>query len=235
VINDEFGKLLLTTFNDTSANPVHMLFNQWWQHAPEEVKAAYVAAFERDADLGRLASGAEYAEPLTLQELADLPAGSLGRTYHDWIVDNNLTAAIATNYKQFHEMLAEAGMLDGMPQAMQFAVLRGFQTHDFLHVVTGYDSSGRGEIALQAFCLAQLQFPYFGMWMSVVTTRMTFVDPSMIEPIMDAVTDGWQLGRRTPNIQVIRWEEMLERPLPEVRAELGVVPSALCDPAPAAA
>ncbi len=104
---------------------------------------------------------------------------------------------------------------------MKYAVLRGFQTHDFQHVVTGYDASGRGEIAPQAFCLAQLQFPYFGMWMSVVTTRMTFVDPRSITPMMDAIVDGWQLGRRTPNIQRVKWETMLDEPLADVRERYG--------------
>lgn len=110
---------------------------------------------------------------------------------------------------------------------MKYAVLRGFQTHDFQHVVTGCDASGRGEIALQAFCLAQLQFPYFGMWMSVVTTRMTFVDPRSITPMMDAITDGWQLGRRTPNIQRVKWETMLDEPLADVRERYGTADDGL--------
>lgn len=225
MISDEFGQLLLTTYRDPAANPVHLLFNQWWQHAPDEVKQAYVDVVTGDPHHAELVSGAQYAEPLTLAELAELPDGSLGRTYHDWIVDNGLEAQIATNYRQFHESLEAAGVLDGMPEPMRFAVLRGFQTHDFQHVVTGYDSSGKGEIALQAFCLAQLQFPYFGIWMSVVTTRMTFVDPKMIVPMMDAITDGWQLGRRVSNIQGERWEEMLDQPLAAVRARYGFSPA----------
>jgi ubiquinone biosynthesis protein COQ4 len=159
------------------------------------VKQAYVDGFAHDPHYSELVSGRQYAEPLVLDELRELPAGSLGRVYHDWIVDNGLTAQIAMNYRQFHNMLVANGQLDGMPEPMQYAVLRGFQTHDFQHVVTGYDSSGLGEIALQAFCLAQLQFPYFGMWISVVTTKMTFISPTSIVPLMDAITDGWQLGR----------------------------------------
>ncbi len=218
MITDEFGRHLLTTFNDPAANGVHLLFNQWWQHAPEHVKAAYVDNFSCDARYAAFLDERHYADPLDVERLAAMAAGTLGRAYHDWIVDNDLTASIATDYRQFHEMLEHAGLLTGMPEPMKYAVLRGFQTHDFQHVVTGYDASGRGEISLQAFCLAQLQFPYFGMWISVVTTRMTFVDPAMIVPMMDAITDGWQLGRRTPNIQCEKWESMLEQPLHEVRA-----------------
>lgn len=222
MINDEFAKLLLTTFNDPAKNGVHLLFNQWWQHAPDDVKDAYVERFVSDPTYAALLAEAHYAEPLDLDELAQLAEDTLGRAYYHWIVDNDLTAAIATDYRQFHEMLEAAGQLDGMPEPMKYAVLRGFQTHDFLHVVTGYQPTGKGEIALQAFCLAQLQFPYFAMWMSVVATRMTFVDPKMITPMMDAITDGWQLGRTVANIQFEKWETMLHQPLDEVRARYAV-------------
>ena len=33
MITETFGKQLLTTINDTEANPVHLLFNQWWNEA----------------------------------------------------------------------------------------------------------------------------------------------------------------------------------------------------------
>ncbi len=227
MIDDEFGQLFLATVNETDKNPVHLLFNQWWKHAPEEVKQAYVDGFAHDPHFADFARGAHYAEPLDLERLRALPTGTLGRTYHDWIVDNGLTAQIAMNYRQFHDMLVANGQLDGMPEPMQYAVLRGFQTHDFLHVVTGYDASGLGEIALQAFCLAQIQFPYFGMWISVVTTKMTFVNPSAIVPLMDAITDGWQLGRAVDNIQAERWEEMLDESLEEVRDRYHVFTSPL--------
>ena len=222
MITDEFAQHLLATFNDPGANGVHLLFNQWWQHAPDDVKDAYVDAFVGDPAYGPFLAERFYAEPLDLVEMGALAAGTLGRTYHDWIVNNGLTAQIATNYRQFHETLESAGMLDGMPEPMRYAVLRGFQTHDFQHVVTGYDSSGHGEIALQAFCLAQLQFPYFGMWMSVVTTRMTFIQPQIITATMDAVTDGWQLGRTTRSLVCEKWESMLADDLAAVRAQYGL-------------
>lgn len=184
-----------------------------------------MAGFADDEHFADLVSGQQYADPIDLDHLASRPAGSLGWAYHEWIVDNGLTAAIATDYRDFHELLEDSGQLDGMPESMKFAVLRGFQTHDFQHVVTGYDSSGLGEIALQAFCLAQIRFPYFAMWISTVTTQMTYLRPSSITPLMDAITDGWQLGRTVDNIQAERWETMLDQPLDEVRARYHVTPS----------
>ena len=223
MITDTFGAHLLATINDSSANPVHMLFNQWWNEASDDAKHTYVSSFLADPDFRAWYELGRYSEPLDLEALAAMPAGSLGHTYQHWIVDNGLTAQIALDYRSFHKMLESAGVLDGMPDEMKYAVLRGFQIHDFLHVLTGYDSSGSGEIALQAFSLAQFQFPYFGMWMAVVTAQMTFNEPDHIVGLMDAISDGWQYGRScTTNLMVQPWEEMLDQPLSELRARFGI-------------
>lgn len=224
MITESFAPLLVRTINDLQANPVHLLFNQWWQHAPEGVVEAYRSQLMADPAFAAFVAEGFYASPLELDVLADLPEGTLGRRYRDWIVENRLEAQIAVNYRDFHHVLARSGMLDGMPSELQYAVLRGFQVHDFLHVLTGYDASPRGEIGLQAFCLAQLQFPYFAMWISTVTTRMTYIDPTHIVPLMDAISDGWRHGRATPQLQLHRWEDESDRPLDVLRAEWGIEP-----------
>ncbi len=225
MLNEKFGEKFLTTVNRTGDNPVHLLFNQWWNEAPEDVKQKYLDIFLGDPVYAQWYDARHYADPVDFEALSRLPDGTLGRRYHDWIVDNGLTAQIATNYADFHTMLKASGALDGMPDEMQFAVLRGFQVHDILHVLTGYDSSGQGEIALQAFSLAQLQFPYFGMWMATVTAQMTFNDPNMIVPLMDAITDGWQFGKTSPHLMAQPLEEMFDQPLDEVRERFGITPS----------
>lgn len=227
MITDEFAPLFLKTINTMHENPVHLLFNQWWNRAPEDVKQKYLDQLMADPDFASFVDERHYAQPLDLDELAQMPEGSLGRVYRAWIVDNGLTAQIAMNYREFHQTLVDSGQLDGMPDELQYAVLRGFQLHDFLHVLSGYDPSPQGEIALQAFSLAQLQFPYFAMWMSTSTTQMTYVDPTRIVPLMDAISDGWQYGRRTPQISLHKWEQELERPLDEIRAEWRIEPTAL--------
>ena len=83
------------------------------------------------------------------------------------------------------------------------------------------------EIALQAFSLAQVPVPYFGMWTSVVTTRMTLHDPRMIQPTMDSISDGWMFGRSTPNLMVGPWETMLGKPLAARRDRFDIVLSPL--------
>ena len=151
IIEDELAKLLIKSFNSQAEMPVHMLFNYWWSHASPQVTSAYVEAFLSDAGERVTSPGAKISEPLDLDLAGEMAKGTLGRAYYDWIVENGLQASIATDYRALHEALAGAGLLDGMPDVMQSAVLRGFQVHDFQHVLTGYDPSGRGEISLQAF------------------------------------------------------------------------------------
>jgi ubiquinone biosynthesis protein COQ4 len=217
-IDRAFAENLLNTFDDPGTYGVHVLFNQWWQYAPEEAIAAYLADFERIPEQRDFLDRAYLPEPLDLETLAGYAPGLFGRDYHDFIVDNGLEKNIATNYRQFHEFLSASGQLDRMPEQLRYAIIRGFQVHDMMHVLTGYPATPSGEIALQAFCLAQIRFPYFAMWMSVVTTRMTFLDPASIVSLMDSITDGWQRGRSARNIQFPEWETMLDRPTADLRA-----------------
>ncbi len=113
--------------------------------------------------------------------------------------------------------MSAAGQLDRMPVDLRYAIIRGFQIHDILHLITSYTPSGLDEPALQAFCLAQLEFPYFGMWMAMTTARMTFRQPDRIVPAMDAISQGWQFGRTVRNLQFEPWERLLGEPLASVR------------------
>ena len=38
---------------------------------------------------------------------------------------------------------------------------------------------------------------------------------------MDAITEGWAYSRRAKRIQFVSFEQMLDRPLADVRAEFG--------------
>jgi ubiquinone biosynthesis protein Coq4 len=61
------------------------------------------------------------------------------------------------------------------------------------------------------------------MWIAVVTGHMTLLDPYLIKPAMDAITDGWTLGCRARSLQFVRFEERLGDPLEAVQAEYGLL------------
>jgi ubiquinone biosynthesis protein Coq4 len=179
----------------------------------------YVVAMEADPEIAALAHEQWYAEPLNLDDLKAFAPGTLGHAYRDFMVSNDLMERLAEGYKNLHEQFATAGKLDRMPAILKYKVLRGYQTHDLHHVLTGYPATPLGELALQAFQLAQVEFPYAAMWMAVATGHMAFVDPWLIKPAMDAIAHGWTYGSEARSIQFVKFEQMLDQPLEEVRRE----------------
>ena len=214
-----FGEAFLRSVDDFYEYGVHLLFNDWWEGAPDEVIRKYVAAIESHPEQGRLAAMRWYAEPLDLATLRNCGPGSLGEAYLRFMVDNHLEERLATGYRKLHDEIAATGKLDRMPDILRYKVLRGYQTHDLHHVLTAYPATPLGELALQAFGLAQMSFPYAGMWSAVVTAHMTFVDPDLIRPAMDAITEGWERGKAARSIQFVALEKMLDHPLEDVRRE----------------
>lgn len=101
-------------------------------------------------------------------------------------------------------------------------MLRGFQMHDWIHILTGYEPKRTGEQGVLAVRLGQTTFPYRSIWMSVTTTRMAFVDPTMTQPLMDTITDGWLAGREAKNVHRIKLDEMVAEPLAAIRARYGI-------------
>jgi len=221
-VDRTFGEQFLRSVDDFYGYGVHLLFNDWWESAPADVIDKYVAALEADPQVAELAREQWYAEPLSLDGLQEFAPGTLGHAYRDFMVSNDLMERLAEGYKDLHEQFAKDGKLDRMPPIIKYKVLRGYQTHDLHHVLTGYPATPLGELALQAFQLAQVEFPYAAMWMAVATAHMTFVDPLLIKPAMDAIAHGWTYGREARSIQFVKFEKMLDRSLEDVRVEYGL-------------
>lgn len=222
-INREFGEKYIKSANDFYAYGVHLLFNEWWETAPQDTIDKYVAAIEQHSEHGPLARAGYYAPPFRLDSLDDCAAGTLGAAYRAHMVDNGLAEKLAEGYAGLTADFEAGGKLDRMPAIIKYKVLRGYQTHDLHHVLTGYTTSPTNELALQAFQLAQMDYPYAAMTLGVIVSHMALVDPWLIKPGMDAITDGWTFGRRANSLQFIAFEAMLDRPLADIRREFGLV------------
>jgi ubiquinone biosynthesis protein COQ4 len=221
-VDRKFGEKFLTSIDNFYAYGVHLLFNDWWEKAPADVIAKYVAAIENHPEQGPLAKQEFYAETFSLKQLEGYAPGTLGHAYLRFMIDNNLVERLAVGFRELHEEFEESGKLDTMPPVMKYKVLRGYQTHDLHHVLTGYAATPFDELALQAFQLAQQDFPYSAMTIATIVGHMTLVDPLLIKPAMDAIADGWAYGRRTRSIQFVAFEKMLDRPLRDVQREYGL-------------
>lgn len=98
-----------------------------------------------------------------------------------------------------HEHLSSQGTLDRLPADLNYTIVRGFQIHDFLHVITGFSPEPVSEPAQAAFRYAHLRFPYHALRVAVTTAHIAFVKPETILPAMDAmsVVGPWVVLPRT--------------------------------------
>jgi ubiquinone biosynthesis protein COQ4 len=110
----------------------------------------------------------------------------------------------------------------GLPQVPSYIAKRMRQVHDIWHVLTGYDTNVRGEVALQAFTFAQTEAPSSMLITVGALLRFGLADRAMLPMALD----GYRRGRRAEFLPPLWLEEMWERPLEDVRRELGIVPAA---------
>ena len=201
---------------------VYYLFHEWWEEAPQEAIDAYVAELAKIPEAKERLADRFIAAPISLERLERCVPGTLGHAYRSFVLENNLEQNLGRNYRAFNEELQSSGKLDRLPDELSYMMVRGFQTHDFHHVLTGYPATHWGELALAGFYLAQLRFPYHAMRLAVTTAHMAFLRPSMTVDAMDAIVDGWTFGRAARNINFEIWENELDTQLIVLRERMNL-------------
>ena len=222
IVDRDFAERFLRAVDRPLQYGVYFLFHDWWAEAPERAIDAYLTELRSIPEVQAFLDRRHIADPVSLDRLANCRPGTLGRGYHDFVVENKLEKNLATNYAAFNAELRDSGKLERLPEDMSYMMVRGFQIHDILHVLTGYDSSPYGELALAAFYLAQLRFPYHAMRMAVTFGHAAFVNPGITVQAMDAICDGWARGRASDNLNFEHWEEAFGTPLDELRQRFNI-------------
>ncbi|MBX3504097.1 MAG: hypothetical protein KF895_01360 [Parvibaculum sp.] len=146
--------------------------------------------------------------------LSALPAGTLGRTYHEFMAEEDLTAdglVAASEAVERIDLRSEDELLFG-------ARLR--DQHDLWHVVSGYGRDGLGELALLAFTYAQTRNRGIG-FIVLVGARVTAKSLPEVK-IWRVIREAYRNGKKAAWLPATDWEAMLEKPLAQVRAELGI-------------
>ncbi|MEL6980951.1 MAG: Coq4 family protein [Actinomycetota bacterium] len=223
IVDRTFAEKFLTAVDRPFDYGVYFLFHDWWAEAPQDAIDAYHRILLEAPGARDFLDRRHLAEPIALADLEACAPGTLGHGYHAFITENGLEANLATNYRDFNEKLQSSGALDRLPEDLSYMIVRGFQIHDFLHVLTGFSPKPLGELAQAAFHFAQLRFPYHAMRVAVTTGHMAFVNPEMSAKAMDALVDGWVVGRSAENCHFTLWEEELDTPLAELRERMSIV------------
>lgn len=153
--------------------------------------------------------------PPDVEFLANLPDGTLGREFQRYLTDNGLDA----------NLLRESAFIPAhrkRGEDVGYLAERGFQLHDLFHVLTGFDTTPLGEVRVVSFTVAQIPAPYPAMIIASRPLQMVLYKPELLPAVMDAITEGWALGRRAHSLMDVQWEEYWDRSLVELRSEYGL-------------
>jgi len=150
--------------------------------------------------------------PIRLEELAVLPAGTLGRIFADHCrergIDPNLIQVPPTD---------EIGwMLNHL-----------YQTHDIWHVVTGWGNDLAGEFGLGGFYAAQLGNPAFFGYMLALACLNVIGRRADLGPVFDGFSAGYRNGKRTPPLFGADWAGLWSVPIRDVRSHFEIDPKAV--------
>jgi ubiquinone biosynthesis protein Coq4 len=156
-----------------------------------------------------------------LPGLRQLPEGTLGRTFADWLTARNFRPG----------ELVEHGYGDNEVERYRQHLA---STHDLWHVLTGFETDVPGELGLQAFYLAQLRTPLALVVIAAMMLRGLRYTDTDVSTCMDEITRGWHMGKAARPLFGVDWAALWSMPLADVRARLDLVIDPAAAPAPTA-
>lgn len=148
------------------------------------------------------------APPVDLSKLCSMPIGTLGHEYGWHMVRQKLDPNFYRPVKPTEPAL--------------YIALRARQTHDIWHVLTGYDTSVRDELALQGFTFAQVRSGVSLTLLSAGWLHYLKTNPRSIYDVTNAVFEGFERGKRAAFLLAFPWEKMWEMPLRDAQVLAGL-------------
>jgi len=149
------------------------------------------------------------------ERLLAMPPGSLGRTIIDWFIREGISTEGLVGASR-----AAAAALGNEVDANaeeEIYISRLRNLHDVFHVLAGYDRDIHGEVGVLAFTVAQAYNHGIAYLVCDAVRRAGWRSD-----LGKLAREGYRRGRRAKPLVEQDWETLFERPLDEVRAELGV-------------
>jgi ubiquinone biosynthesis protein Coq4 len=144
-----------------------------------------------------------------LDTLRCLPASLLGGAYARFLDANHIEPLVVTDATK--ERVREN------PYAMRYTA-----THDLHHVVTGFDTGLAGEVGVLAFTIGQGSAPMGRALFRFVVLLFSLLSPFQAARIRRNARLGVAMGRRAALVIAEPLESWFQRPLVDVREELGI-------------
>ncbi len=175
------------------------------------------------AFIGSDAGRALYASEPNLPDLLDdhdrlraMPVGSVAHAYCDFMEKEGLSAA---------GLVAEYAKFDPRDYADQFGwyANRSRDTHDLLHILTGYGRDALGEQCVLAFTYGQNPAPanIFIAYAGGLNLKKRVRSDA---PVFKAIREAQKLGKACPRIMEQDITALLAEPLTDVRKRFHITP-----------
>lgn len=146
-----------------------------------------------------------------IQQLSRLPAHTLGGAYARHMEKNGLRPDYYREVTPRHRM--------------QYLRERIHQTHDVWHIVTGFSTDEFGEVGLQGFYFAQFTNGQAALIGAVAILKSLLRGQfSDLEKHIDTFCQGYCSGKRAERLFEVKWEELWNESLEEVRKRYRIEP-----------
>ncbi|MEM8806674.1 MAG: Coq4 family protein [Cyanobacteria bacterium P01_G01_bin.38] len=146
---------------------------------------------------------------INLDQLSQLPRGTLGHEYAQHMQDNQIQPL-----KISPDLQQEAQQ---SPFALRFTL-----SHDILHVLLGFDTSYAGEAGVLSFTMAQRYSFALSAYQPVLTVLYPLIFSAEGEQMRANIHRGETLGRQATCLLAYPFEKDWARPITDIRAELGL-------------
>lgn len=176
-----------------------------------------VARVRRDPSGARLFRERPEFSPETcdLNTLLELPEGTFGRTFAEWMKLNG-----------FDPGLMERPSRGGDPD-VAYLGKRLTQVHDFWHVLSGYNRDPSGELGVLTFGWAQMHSYGIGFLLGVIlwrNIRASWREGRLVPPLVPFMWRAYRTGRRARFLPALVLEDLFPLPLSTVRELLRIDP-----------
>lgn len=149
-------------------------------------------------------------------ELRKLPAGSVAHAYVDFMEREGLSAAgLVAEHDRFR------GDRPRFNDLVEWFSNRQRDTHDLLHVLTGYGRDALGEQCVLAFTYSQ-QPTFAHLFIAYAGGYNIKKQVKTSAPVFKAVTEAKRLGKACPRVVEMSIRDLLAMPLEQARREMNI-------------
>jgi len=153
--------------------------------------------------------------PIALEVLEALPPSSLGYIY---------------SRHMRRQELSPASVIDASPitSSHEYIFHRVRETHDIIHVLTGFGIDAAGELGIQGFILAQIRSPLavFFIFGGILATMKNQLP---LDKLLKSLARGFELGLHAQCVIACKLEDGWDRPLVDWQQELGLPASQILE------